>query len=410
MEILLLEKILLSIALGAFIGLERERHKGHVGIGIRTSAFICLLGMLATYFSLLYGMFIILSAFVVVSIFSIFLFWYRVKEQRHHVGLTTSTVMMIIFFIGVMTAIDLTKESIIISIILFAMLFFKSKIKHKIKHISDDEIIDALEFAILAFVIYPFIPDGEYFYVNLKMIWEVVIVVSLISFLGFLAIRKFGSKRGVLLSSLLGGVIASGATAITLINEYKKNRKLVKLFVVAIMISMTVMLLRNFLIAFLISHDISTVMLFLKYITVTLLFLGFVLYFLIRDIPNDRKSEIRVESPFAIKPALYFGLVSAIILIIGNVAMNYLGTNALLPIAIIGGFVNSASTAAMSAVLFLNGSIAVATFTQMIVLACIGSMLNDIAFALFFKEKKLAASLTKYVLALSAFLILLTLI
>src|SRR3989338_5044886 len=124
MELLL--QIGLSVILGSLIGIEREYHKGKIGIGVRTTALVALLGTLSAYFSILYKtpMFVAIGS-IIAGAFAVQIFWYRVKEQRHHIGLTTSAALILTYFIGAMIPVGMIKESIAVSIILFILLFSK---------------------------------------------------------------------------------------------------------------------------------------------------------------------------------------------------------------------------------------------------------------------------------------------
>jgi len=405
----MIEQIILSICLGALIGAEREYHKGKFGIGIRTTTFISLLGTLATYFSSIYGIFVMLITLSFVGGFAISIFWYRAKKYEH-VGLTTSIATLLTFFIGSMVGLNLYKEAIAVAIIVFMLLFMKRTLVKRIKHLTDEEIINAIEFAIIAFVIYPFLPEISFYEISVKEVWEVIILVSIISFIGFLAIRKFGKTTGLILTGIFGGLYTSNATAAALVARFKKDSKTaLNLYAFSIMSAIAVMLFRNFLIASIISQDFSILFPFVKYMVVLIAYLAIVFYILSRKMPKGKKN-IDVESPFAIKPALVFGLVFLAILTVSKLAVFYLGAESLLPVSLLGGMVNSAGTVASASLLFLDGSISFTLFSFSIILASIGSMINAVIVSFAFREPKLAKHLSLYILGvILTFMILLML-
>ena len=389
----------LSALLGILIGIEREYHKGKIGIGVRTTALVALLGTLSAYFSILYKtpMFVAIGS-IIAGAFAVQIFWYRVKEQRHHIGLTTSAALILTYFIGSMVATGMAKEAIALSIIIFALLFSKERLVKKIKALNEKEIISAIEFAIIAFIIYPFIPEGEFYFINLKQAWEIVLFVSVISFIGFLAVRKLGSRKGIIIQGLFGGIISSAASTAALINEYKKNRKIINLFAMSILLAMFVALLRNFFFGFAISHDIGVLLPFAGFLAVSAAFISAASYFLYRSLPKKRKArKIGIKSPFAVKPALYFGVIFLLIFAASKAAVFYLGSSSILPVSLLAGLVSSAGVAASSSLLFVNGSITLALFVKSIILASIGSMLNDIIYSYALGERKLGNKLVRYI-------------
>src|SRR3990172_9579929 len=148
----LLLKILLSIFFGAFIGLEREYHKSKAGIGVRTNSFVCLFGTLATFFTITYNspLFLFLGIALVGGL-AISLFWFRMRTEKHP-GLTTSVALILSFFIGAMVTLEFFREAIALSVIIFILLFTKRTLVGKIRHLTEEEILNAVEFAIIAFV------------------------------------------------------------------------------------------------------------------------------------------------------------------------------------------------------------------------------------------------------------------
>src|SRR5262249_24927525 len=51
--------------------------------------------------------------------------------------------------------------------------------------------------------------------VNLRQIWLIAIALAGVSFLGYLGVRVFGARQGILLSSAAGGLVSSTAVTVT---------------------------------------------------------------------------------------------------------------------------------------------------------------------------------------------------
>lgn len=399
----LLDKILLSIFLGAFIGLEREHHKEKPGSGVRTSAFICLFGMLTTFFASLYSSPLILILGIAISgAFSLSLFWYKVGIQKH-AGLTTSVAMILTYFIGAMIAVDFFREAIALAVIIFLLLFSKKRLVGKIEHLTEAEIFNAVEFAIIAFVIYPFLPDYVFLNVSIREVWGVVLVVSVISFIGFLAMRYLDERKGLLLSSLFGSIFSSSAVVVSGIRNYKRNKKLLNLFVLSSVLAFVTLAIRNMLVVSMLTN-FETFMLFAKLMAVSVIFY-LAAFYVLRRFPK-KKFVHEFESPFAIKPALYFGLIFFIILAFSRAAIDYFGPEAVIPISILGGVGSGYAVAASLALLFSHGTISGYILTISIVLASIAGMLADTATIYAFRQAKLAGKVLLFSIIFSILLIL----
>src|SRR3989344_6051989 len=364
----LLYKILLSIVLGAFIGLEREYHKGRPGSGVRTAAFICLFGMLSTFFALTYGSPLILAMGIgIASALAVSLFWYKTRTQAH-TGLTTSITIILTYFIGSMVALEFYREAIATSVIIFLLLFSKNRLVGNIRHLSEKEILNAVEFAILAFVIYPFLPDYVLLGVNIREAWGVVI---------------------------------------SNIQNYKKNKKLLNLFAFSSLLAFVMMTVRNMVAASLFTEQAGTLLLFASLISVSVIYLLFAFYFLRKFPKKNFKRDF--QSPFAIKPALYFGLIFFLTLAFSRMAVSF-APAAVIPISVLGGLGSGYAVAASLALLFSQGAISSSVFVVSIVLASIAGMLGDIATIYFFRQSKLAKKVLAFTAGFALLLIVVMLI
>lgn len=93
----------------------------------------------------------------------------------------------------------------------------KSQIHSIVARIDDLEMRAAVQFAVLALVILPLLPEGPfgpYGGIEPRKLWVIVLILSGISFVGYLARRLVGESRGYGVAGLLGGVVSS--TGVTL--------------------------------------------------------------------------------------------------------------------------------------------------------------------------------------------------
>lgn len=384
----LLGKILLSIFLGAFIGTERERHKEKKGAGVRTESFVCLFGALTAFVALQYEMpAAIFAGLFITGAFAVALYWHKAKSRKQ-AGMTTSVAIMLTYFIGVLVSMEFFREAIALSVIIFLLLFSKERMAGKIRQLTEKEILNAVEFAIIAFVIYPFLPDYALLGVNIREVWGIVLVVSAVSFAGFLAMRHYGYRKGLLISSFFGSMLSSTAVVASNIRNYKKNKRLLNLFVLSSALAFAVMAIRNMLVASFLAADMAAGMAFAKLIGVSAAYIAFV-YFLLRKAPGKRIVH-RLDSPFAIKPALYFGIIFFAILAFSRMAISYFGPAAVIPISIVGGMGSGYAITASLALLFSQGTISASVLAVSVIAASIAGMLADTATVYAFRQARLA--------------------
>jgi len=88
---------------------------------------------------------------------------------------------------------------------------------HRFVGALDEEDVKALaRYAVIALAIFPFLPEGRfgpYAAWEPRVLWLVVVIVTGFSFLGYVANRIFGAKRGTIATAIIGGAYSS--TAVT---------------------------------------------------------------------------------------------------------------------------------------------------------------------------------------------------
>ena len=92
----------------------------------------------------------------------------------------------------------------------------KQRLHGAIGRLRQEELRAALQFAALALVVLPLLPQGPFLgwmAIRPRALWMIVLLFCALNFAGFLAKRSAGEGRGYLLTGLLGGVISS--TAVT---------------------------------------------------------------------------------------------------------------------------------------------------------------------------------------------------
>ena len=142
---------------------------------------------------------------------------------------------------------------------------------------------------------------------NPYTIWMMVILVAGISFLGYFLVKIIGSRKGYGVLGFVGGLVSSTAVTLSMAAESNKNKRLVFPFVLATVIATCVMFIRVvFEVAIINSSLLGTIVIPMLSMSAFGLFMVFIFY---KRRHKDKKSkEIKFKQPFAIGPALKFGL------------------------------------------------------------------------------------------------------
>jgi uncharacterized membrane protein (DUF4010 family) len=172
-------------------------------------------------------------------------------------------------------------------------------------------------------------------------IWLIVVLVSLISFVGYALIKVIGSGAGIGLTGLIGGLVSSTVTTLSFARRSKESPEANRLFAMAVLLASSVMFPRLVLEIAVVNQDMMrNIAVPLGVMGATGFILAYYLYRRSRDQAGGETS-VRFDNPFSLKSAVTFGLVFATILMLTRLATAYLGTEWLPAVAVVSGLTDA---------------------------------------------------------------------
>lgn len=378
----LLLPVALALGLGAVIGLERERHRPDkvVLAGVRTYPLVSLSGLLAALLSqeLEVSSLVSVGAFIVGG-FALLMYWVR---QAHGVtGLTSPLALFATYFIGVLVGVDRWFEAIVTGLAIALLLFTKERLHRLAEVMSPQEMEGALYFLVLAFILFPIAPVDPvdpWGLLRVRSILLLVLLVSLMSFLSFLVMRRWGGAYGLPFSGFVGGLVNSEATAANLAQLQRQRPGLRHAAYLGVLLATATMFVRNLVIAAIADPDLRLLRsIWLPMALPPLVFLVWA----VAQMPDGRstRSVLRLESPFAFKPAFlfafWFTLVSVATLLIARIpGLESYGVY----VAALGGFASAGAVVASMAALVAAEQVPLAAAAATAVLASLLSASNKL--------------------------------
>lgn len=336
--------LLISTGIGLIIGLEREYDKLQGGSisGIRTFPIVSIAGFLLANLTGEFGNWIIVATIPALLIF--LGFNHINKEPNHLQGHTTHFSLFVTFILGMMISKHLYKEGLAVAVIVVTLLALKDKFKSTLLKITEQELYATIKFFILSLLILPFLPDQKFGpdgILNLYEIGWVVVVVSVLNFIGYFLTKFAGSNKGILATALLGGLMSSTAVAWSFSSRSKENPELTNVYTAGILIASTIMFPRLAIVSYIFNPDI-----------IKTLWLPFLLMFITgavcswwlyrkTEIKKSDETPISVGNPLDILSAIYFAVIFVIILISVYYSNTYFGNQGLYFSAIISGFADT---------------------------------------------------------------------
>lgn len=372
-------KLAIAFLIGIMVGIERE-HRGiehEIFAGVRTYSITCITGMLAAFVSEAKGPgFVYVAALFfgaiccIITYSKIFLF--------KRIGVTSPISLFFIFVMGVLVGYDYGLFAIISSIVVAFLLIQKQPLHQFAGNLTKDELYNAIQFLAVTFILYPVVPDREFYgVINFRTAILIVILVSLISFLSYVLLRKFGTKRGICYSGFVGGFVNSEATTAALAGLSKRVEEMADPVLTGILLCNISMLIRNLILALIVDPTGQTTLRMLPPQAVIILAsVAIVLRYDKKFCPVDG-GELKIESPFSLGQAFKFGVAFTVILIVGSFAYKVAGTAGIYVTAL-GALVSSSGVIVSVTLLAVSGNISYATAANTAVLASLISTINKI--------------------------------
>jgi uncharacterized membrane protein (DUF4010 family) len=341
----LLVNLAVAIGQGAQVGAEREvtevgrkaRKTGAEFSGLRTFTLISILGFASAYLSEIFGSIALGGILLIVGVFLLAEYW-----RQKFIGITSELAALATFLIGAIAFIS-PLIAIIIGVATVLILATKKWIRNFLKKINEDEFLATIKFVIVAFIVLPILPSeaiDPWGIVSPRNAWLMVVFISAISFVGYVLTKTIGSKKGLSLTGLVGGLASSTAVTSSMAVESKRNRKITTPFTIAIIIASAVMLARVGFEVFVLNPEL------LPKLTLSLgsmlVASGIVLVFLWKmsskaDRKRKSKQELELTSPFNLAPAIKFGLFYILILFVAHFSNEFFGARGVYATAAFSG-------------------------------------------------------------------------
>src|ERR1700691_5625052 len=230
-----------------------------------------------------------------------------------------------------------------LGIVLAAILAERDQLRHFVRDaISDREYIDTLSFLGLIFIIYPLLPTGSYGpfgFFNPREIWLFVILVSGVSYVGYFLTKFTGDERGGLLTAIVGAVASTTAYTAGISQAVADAPESAIPAARYSLIANSILFPRTLLIVAVISPTlaIAAIPAF-----AAMMLAGLAAALLLAPVTKKHTevADSTFRNPFSIRPALEFGVVFTIVMLVTRVAKHYAGYGGQMVVSAISGLVD----------------------------------------------------------------------
>lgn len=229
-ESALLSRLAVSLSIGLLIGLERgwrsRNEDDHQrAAGFRTFALSGLLGGVAGMVGQQLGAVLTGLAFLGYSAAFTAFHWLEARAERNF-SVTSVVAGMTTFMLGALAVVGDLNAAIAGAVAMAVLLALREQLHRWVASLSWPEIRSGLTLLAMTFLLLPILPNrtvDPWNTLNPYLIWLLAILIAAVSFSGYVAVRAFGDRLGVMMAAIAGGLASSTATTLTLAELARRN-------------------------------------------------------------------------------------------------------------------------------------------------------------------------------------------
>ena len=386
---LLVFRLAVAFGIGALVGLEREQSEsGGLFAGSRTFPLFALYGALVQAFFPALLPVAVLAIAAPVTIAYIGKVWIE-----GDMGLTTLMTALLTVVLGALTTHSERGAvlAVVVAGVVTALLSAKGPIHRFADQIDEHERRASVKFILVVFVVFPLLPDRELdavFGLNPQYVWLMVVFVSGLSFVAYVLGRAIGVERGIVLTGVLGGFVSSTATAVSMAERTREAASLYQVCAFSTIIASIVMFPRALIEVAVVNRALLPVVAVpLGAMTGVGVIVAGVVYW--RSTVADFDAETEIQNPFRLRPALFFGAVFAVVLLVSEFAHASLGESGIYAAAFVSGLADVDAITLTLSTLAADGTISSHVAATGIVIGAIANTLMKAGIVWLFGTRQL---------------------
>lgn len=314
-----------AVLIGALLGIERERHKREhdeqtIG-GLRTFILFTLIGALGGWLTLVLDAPWILAAALIAALAPVLAgYVLSARSQPDALGLTTELAAIAACLLGAMTTLGQRELAVGLGVMVAAVLAYKQPLHGIVNRLDREDVYAGLRLLIATFIVLPLLPDrpvDPWGALNPRSLWMLVLLISTLSLVGYVATRLLGAHRGIPLTGLTGGLVSSTAVTLAFARQSRESAYAAAASALAsgIVLAWAVMFLRV-IVAVLVVNRALLPSLAAPFGIMALVAIGFGWYLRVRAGRPGHAEGVPLRNPFSLRAAAKFAAFFALVLLI----------------------------------------------------------------------------------------------
>jgi uncharacterized membrane protein (DUF4010 family) len=341
----------IALLIGALVGIERERRKASesssaIG-GLRTFILMAEAGAVSAWLSVkLQTPLIFVAALAAVAALVVAGYVLESRVRADALGMTTEAAALAVTLLGGMVMYGFAEIAVALAILTSSVLAFKQPLHALVGKLGTEDIHAGLKLLIASFIVLPLLPArpiDPWGALNPYKLWLLVVLISSLSLVGYIAVRWLGSARGAAVTAVTGGLVSSTAVSLSFARESRTPSGAATSAALAggILLSWVVMFARVVIEVAIVNPRLVTRVL-IPFAAMAAVAGLLALLFFRRGVAGDGerspdRAEVPLRNPFSLVAATKFGLVFAAVSLVVKLGQLYLPGGGLYVVAGLAG-------------------------------------------------------------------------
>jgi uncharacterized membrane protein (DUF4010 family) len=340
------QEFAIACLIGALTGLEREKRQHDEGVGdapgLRTFILVAEIGAIAGWLARIFSApWIIGAALGALALVIVAGYVVSARSGTGQLGLTTEVATLVVCLLGAMTTLGLAPLAIGLAVITAAVLAYKQSLHGLVERLGWDDVYAGLRLLIAAFVVLPLLPDrpiDPWGALNPASLWRLVLLISSLSLVGYVATRWLGEKTGAALTGITGGLVSSTAVTLSFARESRASGRAPSVLAVGILLAWVIMFGRVVVEVFVVNAALVWHVLppFLAMAAAAAVVAVWLSRRATRE-PDRRGKDVPLTNPFSLTSAAKFAAFFALVLVVVKLAQRYFPGTGLFVVAALAG-------------------------------------------------------------------------
>lgn len=337
-------RLAVALAIGLLIGLERgwqtrEDPDHQRAAGLRTFALTGLFGGIAAAITAVTSP-VVLAAALLAYTAAVGAFSYLEAATEKNFSVTGLVAGMLTFLLGAYAMLGNETVAVAAAVAMAILLALRDPLHSWVRKLTWPELRSALMLLAMTFLLLPVLPNrpiDPWGVLNPSEIWLLAILIAVISFAGYVAVRVLGDRNGIAVAALAGGLASSTAVTLSFARLAREHPESTRLLAGGILLAGATMLGRLLVLAGLIKPALIGTLLWPALAAGVVHLAGSAVLLWKGDSSAAQESLLQIRNPFDLGTVLKLAGLIAVIMLVAKAMADHASAAGLYLLAAVSG-------------------------------------------------------------------------